>query len=713
MAAVGAVLLLAVGLRLYHADAQSLWYDEGTSAALARRSLAEIARGAAGDIHPPLYYWLLAAWAGAFGDGVVALRAFSALAGTLVVGGVIAVGWRLWGPAVALLAGLSAAISPYLVWYSQEVRMYMLAAAWGAALVWLALALRADAAGAPERGKPGASGRLAGAPAWLTWAQWTVCATAALYTHYLAGASAVATANVVIGLGVGRAWRAGSAPGPRFLAAWGLANAVAGLLFAPWLRVAWPAIRDWPAQGLPVSVAQAVFDVLATYALRTPESAPIEGRAVLAALVFLAAVGAARHGRDGSRGAAAVAVAWAGTPLALLLAASAARPAWNPKFLIVGAPGFELLVGAGAAAVASAAGRTATALARRRREPDGRGHGRDATAIARATGPLCAGLVGALAVAAIAWPRARVLEAMYHDPAHQRDDYRGIAAAIAAAAGVDDAVILDAPTQVEVFGYYDRGRHRLYPLPRQRPPDPAATSAEVAAIAARHRDLYGVLWATAESDPAGIVEGWLNAHRYKAFDAWHGNVRLVMWAAARAPMTDRLPRSPAVFGTNEIVLARLMAGPPAVAAGGVVTLDAVWAAAAPPRADYTVFVHIVDAAGRLVAGRDMRPLGGSARTSGWAPVERQGIARLAAGDGGPVVGPSAGPAQDAGIVDHIGLVVPTDAAPGVHTIRLGLYDPATGARLAVNGGDGESAAQPSGGDDAVNVGQLEVRPPGP
>lgn len=131
MAAVGAVLLLAVGLRLYHADAQSLWYDEGTSAALARRSLAEIARGAAGDIHPPLYYWLLAAWAGAFGDGVVALRAFSALAGTLVVGGVIAVGWRLWGPAVALLAGLSAAISPYLVWYSQEVRMYMLAAAWG------------------------------------------------------------------------------------------------------------------------------------------------------------------------------------------------------------------------------------------------------------------------------------------------------------------------------------------------------------------------------------------------------------------------------------------------------------------------------------------------------------------------------------------------------------------------------------------------------
>lgn len=78
-----------------------------------------------------------------------------------------------------------------------------------------------------------------------------------------------------------------------------------------------------------------------------------------------------------------------------------------------------------------------------------------------------------------------------------------------------------------------------------------------------------------------------------------------------------------------------------------------------------------------------------------------------------MVGPSAGPAQDAGIVDHIGLVVPTDAAPGVHTIRLGLYDPATGARLAVNGGDGESAAQPSGGDDAVNVGQLEVRPPGP
>ena len=38
------VLLLALGLRFYRIDAQSLWNDEGTSVALAQRDLLTIAR---------------------------------------------------------------------------------------------------------------------------------------------------------------------------------------------------------------------------------------------------------------------------------------------------------------------------------------------------------------------------------------------------------------------------------------------------------------------------------------------------------------------------------------------------------------------------------------------------------------------------------------------------------------------------------------------
>ncbi len=52
--ALAALLLLALGLRLYRLDAQSLWNDEGTSVALAGRDLATITRSAALDIHPLL-----------------------------------------------------------------------------------------------------------------------------------------------------------------------------------------------------------------------------------------------------------------------------------------------------------------------------------------------------------------------------------------------------------------------------------------------------------------------------------------------------------------------------------------------------------------------------------------------------------------------------------------------------------------------------------
>ena len=111
------VLLMALGLRLYRLDGQSLWYDEGVSAFMTTRDPAEIARAAAADIHPPLYYWLLAAWAVPFGRGELALRGFSVVCGVLGVW----VTWRLgrthYGEAVGLVAAALLALSPLAVQY--------------------------------------------------------------------------------------------------------------------------------------------------------------------------------------------------------------------------------------------------------------------------------------------------------------------------------------------------------------------------------------------------------------------------------------------------------------------------------------------------------------------------------------------------------------------------------------------------------------------
>ena len=52
IAALGAILLVALGLRLFELTGQSLWYDEGVSAYMTPRTFAEIADGDLGRHSP-------------------------------------------------------------------------------------------------------------------------------------------------------------------------------------------------------------------------------------------------------------------------------------------------------------------------------------------------------------------------------------------------------------------------------------------------------------------------------------------------------------------------------------------------------------------------------------------------------------------------------------------------------------------------------------
>ena len=78
----GAVVLLALALRLLRLGFQPLWWDEGWSVYFAKTTLGSMARLTAVDIHPPLYYALLHFWIALFGASPLALRLLSVLAGT-------------------------------------------------------------------------------------------------------------------------------------------------------------------------------------------------------------------------------------------------------------------------------------------------------------------------------------------------------------------------------------------------------------------------------------------------------------------------------------------------------------------------------------------------------------------------------------------------------------------------------------------------------
>lgn len=164
------VTLGAFALRIYELDAQSLWYDEGVTAEVARRGIAELTRWTANDIQPPLYYYLVAAWGSITGWSEWSLRFPSAFFGTLAVPLLAAVTYALTGRRSAgLLAAMLAALHPLLVYYSQEARMYSVLTALGVLLAYLVIHAETGARRQHSH-----------------WAIYVIVATAAIYTHYFA-----------------------------------------------------------------------------------------------------------------------------------------------------------------------------------------------------------------------------------------------------------------------------------------------------------------------------------------------------------------------------------------------------------------------------------------------------------------------------------------------------------------------------------------------
>lgn len=121
-------MLLAGGLflRLWRIE-QALWYDEAFSAWLASLPIVALLKATLNDVHPPLYYLLLAGWSHLFGSSELSLRLPSLLAGLGLVIVTYQVGHslRLSRRAVWLSTAVCA-FSPFQIYYSQEARAYAL-----------------------------------------------------------------------------------------------------------------------------------------------------------------------------------------------------------------------------------------------------------------------------------------------------------------------------------------------------------------------------------------------------------------------------------------------------------------------------------------------------------------------------------------------------------------------------------------------------------
>jgi mannosyltransferase len=625
-----AILLLGAGLRFYRIDAQSFWHDEGNSAGLAQRDVARIIAGAAGDIHPPGYYLLLAGWVRVFGmAGEAPYRSLSAVCGALLMVVVFAVGGALFDRRTGLLAALLVAVNPFQVYYGQEARMYALLALWSALailalLLWIFVYAR--------------SGRIDVLASALV----VLAGAGGLYTHYVF--PAILLVQNLAFLGWWLAGRRKDRPGGlSSLLAWAGLQALTLALYAPWMPTALRQLSTWPSARQPYDLWDALVTTfrLLVFGATIPTEAVTLGLGC-AGLFALLALWRAPEDMS-SRGPLALAWLWLLVPVALMFALGLYSEAFV-KFFVTAEPALALIVAHGIANVLR--------IAQRARGLPG----------VRWSSMLWAGL-GAFMLVILASQTDQALRNLYFDPDYARDDYRGIAAHIRALARPDDAIVFLAPNQWEVFTFYFPDDGRLFPIARTRPLDTAAEERELQGIVAGHRRLWVLYWAEDQADPDGFVAGWLRAHTYPDGEQWYGGVRLALYGAPAALPGELGSVRDVRFGDAITLRSAALSGPP-VRPGDVLALQLGWEATAPVSARYKVFVHLVDAQGKIVAQHDAEP----GDTTAW------------------VVGQE--------IVDNHGLLVPPDAAPGtVYELRVGLYDANSGARLRVFDGSGAPAGE--------------------
>lgn len=560
------IILVGFGLRVYRLGSQSLWYDEGFSVWLARQPLPAVTFG---DFNPPLYYYLLHFWVSGAGTGEFAVRFPSALFGTLTVAATFALGSALFGAAAGLVGAVLAALSPFLVWYSQEARMYALAVLLGIVASWLAW--------------QGFNGRRG-------WPAYAVAVTAGAYTHYL-------SLLVPIGHALFAAGCLFDPKGRPAVRGWLAAAVGAGLAYLPWLPTAYAHAQlqtYWPGRPDLLRLLQdALARFVAGYSLEAERALPF-GYGFLAAAV-LGLVGALLAG--GKVRAGALLLGSVGIlPLAAVLGLACLRPKFEPRYLIFVWPALTLL---GVGLVGTQPRRSLWLMGR---------------------------LLGAGTVLVVGIPGLAADYNLYTDPRYGKDVWREVGRLLNEWVGEDEVVVLDSGHAFPVFAYY-YPRSNWVPLPPNPPPSPLVdrplgpeAGPVLAQALAGRRGVWVVRWQDRVADPTDIVRTLLDRVGYQTpVPPLFGAIRVehyVLQGDLRE-LTRLEPREPLGWEFRGEV--KLRGYDLRLIDRSALEFVFYWQALRPPTGVYKMSVRIVDEGQRILAQEDAWLAGEAYPTSMWRP----------------------------------------------------------------------------------------------
>lgn len=619
-----AVLLLALGLRVYHLDTQSLWYDEAVTAQVAGQGISELTRWTAEDIQPPLFYYVVGGWTRLVGRGEWALRFPSVFFGALTVALLWAAARRLFGKSyfgrhAAACAALLSAVYPLYVYYAQEARMYT-QLTFFSALAGYAL-LRTAAA---DVRRSDHDGRLSSFRLRLWSARWWIAfvlaAVAMLYTHYF---------GVFLLLAYGICWvgwlvwgrRPPSLARVTSLAAFALSTAAIVLCYLPWLPSMLNRYRVdvsyWQGR---LKLAEALRHVAVSFAAAAPEMM-LEAEAVRLlpwfGLVFISAVVALVlsskwHGAGNGLCSLTYLLTCLLAPVLCVLFLAFRTPKFNSRYLMLASPAYLLILAGGIAALGSRISGGAEDLA---------GHAPRTTHHVIRNTQYAARLALALVLAGFLIVTGWIsICNWFTDAAFTKAQWRELAAFVHQKRGPDAAVLLVSGHAYPAWDYYAAD------IPATRLPQTEildvnavldfGVGADLAQALAGKRGAWLVTWQDEVVDPIGFVPYFLDrGGRELPVDRQFWQVGLRHWQLIPDAVYQTVPQPQHAAGVNfDHKLALLGWDDPV---GGLITVY--WRVLNTLQRDYYVSVVLEDAAGSEIGRWDGRPASYKYPTTRWQP----------------------------------------------------------------------------------------------
>jgi mannosyltransferase len=572
--------LLAFTARLWDIGGKGLWYDEASTALMARAGVVEIVQfhWRSAFEHPPLWVLLMHFWSMIWGQSEFALRLPAAFAGVLLVPLV----WqnvKLCWPADRVVR-----FAAVLILYSQEARMYAIVTLLAAISVYLFLRLQESAR-------------------WDLLAGFVIANVVMLGIHYYSVLLIAAEALCVL-----LTWRSRRRGRARLIA--GLALSISPLILwaalSPGFQTTLRSVMAQPPRddGLWQIWADRLWRDITFGSVVWQPSRSVLGY-ILAPLLLLGAYAALRpavrsesqqNRRLGRTGGILFTLAL----LTAILASATFQNAIHTRYVLFAVPAFYILLALGIGL-----------LWRRAR---------------------WLGIVGLLAPLVVA-----SLGLAHYYGLYQKSGYRDMARAIVAQAAPADAILLESPRQHLLAKYYLSADRPIYPLPdvplpaywplTAPPIIPEKVDEYLRTILRDHGDAWLLLAGQDEVDRGEFATKYLSAIAYTLDCREQLDVRWCHYTSpARYPPDLSISLGMTYNGELQLEDAQVthLASPFAGQSYLLLALD--WLAKAKPSVDYVVTLRLVDASGGPAGPRvqaDGMPIGPLLPTTAWSPGDRK------------------------------------------------------------------------------------------